>query len=299
MKVVSIIASFRNEEKNVRIFSEKVHSAFKKYKNLSYILYFINDYSNDNSAQIIKSLCKKNKNIKLISFAQNYGGAITMSYGLRVVSEKNYLTVIDCDMQDPISFIPKYLTRMLKGKKREREVVSFVRKKREDFLFQRFYSYIGYLFLNLISPKNNKIIINSGNFKIISPEVVRRMKKDNFKLQWWHYFANKHALINTRVYYKRSKRIYGENHFGFFTPFVWFYYLIGISYFKKGFYLFNAFASIFILIIAFIFCRSIFILFIYFEAIFLLLVIIILEFYIPKKINIRNLRYKVKEKINF
>ena len=49
MKLLSIVFSFRNEEKNIPELIERISSALKKLNNWKFELIFVNDDSDDNS----------------------------------------------------------------------------------------------------------------------------------------------------------------------------------------------------------------------------------------------------------
>lgn len=68
MKKICIIASFRNEEECISKFIEKIDEAFRAFSNLSYRILFIDDFSTDNTKQIIIDKMKRNNQISLISF---------------------------------------------------------------------------------------------------------------------------------------------------------------------------------------------------------------------------------------
>ena len=53
MKLLSLVFSFYNEEKNLNELIVRVSEAIKKLKNWDYELIFINDDSNDNSEKIL------------------------------------------------------------------------------------------------------------------------------------------------------------------------------------------------------------------------------------------------------
>ena len=127
-KKIDIIASFRNEEKNILEFTKRIKNSFKKFKNIDYKLIFIDDFSNDLSNYLIKKLIKKNRKIKLISFKKNYGGSPSIQTGFDFVGNKCYATVIDCDLQDPPELIAKNFSKI-----ENNETIHFVRKRRDDF----------------------------------------------------------------------------------------------------------------------------------------------------------------------
>ena len=64
MKLISLVFSFRNEEKNLEELVNRVTTALQKVNNYSYELIFVNDLSEDSSERILENLQKKisNKN---------------------------------------------------------------------------------------------------------------------------------------------------------------------------------------------------------------------------------------------
>ena len=66
-KILSIISSFKNEEESINYFVKAIDIEFKKYKELDYKIYFVNDFSTDRSEEKIIKLMKNNKKIILAS----------------------------------------------------------------------------------------------------------------------------------------------------------------------------------------------------------------------------------------
>ena len=118
--------------------------------------------------------------------------------------------MLDCDLQDP----PGAYSEFFKNKKFQ--TIHFVRKKREDSLFQRFYSRIAYLVLHFIS--GGKIIMNS-NFFIIPP--VKKVKSSTEIYPFWHYLFTKYSTKSKIIYYIRKKRMFGSSHFTLFSFSPW------------------------------------------------------------------------------
>ena len=227
-KKISIIATFRNEEKSINKFISRINKSFRKSNNIDYKLIFIDDFSNDSSNSIIKKACIKNKKIKLITLKKRYGHNASVQTGFDHISDKNYAVVIDCDLQDRPELIAQNLLRIKKN-----QTIHFVRTKRDDPAFQKFYTKIAYLVLQFVS--NGKIISNSNYFKIITPNVVKEIKKNTEIDPYWHYLFTKHSLINKIVYYIRRKRIHGTSKFNLFSLNPWLTFFSAINYFKKSF----------------------------------------------------------------
>ena len=62
--LISIVFSFRNEEKNLKELIDRVIKSFSKCKGINYEMIFINDDSNDGSLEILKEM-KQNLPIKV------------------------------------------------------------------------------------------------------------------------------------------------------------------------------------------------------------------------------------------
>ena len=60
MKLISIIFSFKNEEKNLNELIKRIEASFSKINNCKYELIFVNDCSEDKSEEILLDLQKNN-----------------------------------------------------------------------------------------------------------------------------------------------------------------------------------------------------------------------------------------------
>ena len=82
MKLISLVFSFRNEEKNLEELVNRVTTALQKVNNYSYELIFVNDSSEDSSERILENLQKKFP-IKIINMTRNFGIAPCVLAGFR------------------------------------------------------------------------------------------------------------------------------------------------------------------------------------------------------------------------
>lgn len=296
LKKINILASFRDEETSIPIFMKRIENSFRKNKKIDYEIIFIDDYSNDGSLNILKKISKKNKKIKIVSFKKNYGGSDSISFGIKVANPKYFLCVIDCDLQDPPELISKYLIHI-----KNNELINFVRNKRDDGLFQRIYTSFAYTFLSLVSKK--KILKNCNYFKIIPPEIVKKIQKhiNNERWPYWNYFLLQRASKIKNIFYLRENRKHGLSKYGIFSLNPWITFMSGLLYFEKRF-------KIIFTIFNFISISSLYVAVLFFNFEFLnFLIILNILFYIlflfflnelkQKKKN--KINYQIKEKINF
>lgn len=117
MKKVSILIPCYNEEENVGPMSEAIVELFtKELPQYDYELLFIDNDSKDNTRPILREICAKNKKIRTIFNAKNFGQFNSPYYGILQTTGDCVISMV-CDFQDPIELIPKYLKEWESGYK--------------------------------------------------------------------------------------------------------------------------------------------------------------------------------------
>ena len=106
-KQISIVTPTFNEEKNIELLCEKIRDQLKKL-NYDYEHIVIDNNSSDNTVNILKKICLKNKNLKIIVNNRNYGHLKSPFYGLMQASG-DAVILMTSDFQDPIDLIPKLI----------------------------------------------------------------------------------------------------------------------------------------------------------------------------------------------
>ena len=112
--LISIIAQCYNEEVVIPQYYAEMNKLMKKMDYVDFELIFINDASKDRSLEIIKDLAKKDKRVKYISMARNFGREACAMAGF-AMSSGDYVTQMDIDLQDP----PELLIEMYDALKNE------------------------------------------------------------------------------------------------------------------------------------------------------------------------------------
>jgi dolichol-phosphate mannosyltransferase len=179
--------------------------------NVSYEIILVNDFSADNSEIEIQKACENNENIKGISLSRNFGQQIAMSAGMRYASGK-YVIIMDGDLQNPPSEIPRLYNEILKGY----EVVYTVSDNRNDFFDKLTSLFFWFILTKLFGVK---IVPNQLMMKIMNRAFIERY--------------NDYSEINRTVagiirditsYYqvlfiKNQTRKAGRSHYNFFKRF--------------------------------------------------------------------------------
>ena len=117
MKKISILIPCYNEEENVGPMSEAIVNLFTtQLQAYDYELLFIDNDSKDKTREILRDICNKNKKIKAIFNAKNFGQFNSPYYGILQTTGDCTISMV-CDFQDPIELIPQYIKEWKNGYK--------------------------------------------------------------------------------------------------------------------------------------------------------------------------------------
>lgn len=81
-----------------------------------YEIIFIDNSSTDSTKQLIRGICERDKNVKAIFNAKNFGQFNSPFYGMLQATGDCVICMV-CDFQDPVELIPQYVREWEKGYK--------------------------------------------------------------------------------------------------------------------------------------------------------------------------------------
>ena len=136
MSRISVLIPCFNEEENVVQMSEALTEQFvEKLPSYDYEIVFIDNNSTDRTRKLLRDICKKDRHIKAIFNAKNFGQFRSPYYGL-MQTTGDCTIMICCDFQDPPELIPAMVAEWEKGSKivvmqktnsEERKIMYFLR----------------------------------------------------------------------------------------------------------------------------------------------------------------------------
>ena len=100
MKKISVVIPCYNEGKNVINIYKELDKVSKMTKDFNLEIIYVNDGSRDNTIINLRNLAKKDRRVRYLSFSRNFGKEAAMAAGFKY-STGDYVTVMDCDLQDP------------------------------------------------------------------------------------------------------------------------------------------------------------------------------------------------------
>ncbi len=123
---LSVVLPVYNEEESLDLQYKAVINAVKKL-NRTYEIVFADDGSTDRSAEILKSIAKRDKNVKVVFFRRNFGQTAAMAAGIDY-SSGEIIVFMDSDLQNE----PEDIVRLLEKIEEGYDVVSGWRSNRQD-----------------------------------------------------------------------------------------------------------------------------------------------------------------------
>lgn len=203
---LSVIIPVFNEEKNIAPLLQRLLPVVKKYP---YEIIFISDGSTDKTEELIKNEGEKNKNIKLISFARNFGHQIALTCGYQY-AKGQIVVSMDADLQDPPEIIDEMIEKWKKGAK----IVYAKRNQREgEGWFKKTTALLFYRLINFLS--DIPIPIDVGDFRLLDREVVDFLNQLPERQRFLRGLVAWPGLPSDFVYFKRDKRFAGQTHYPF------------------------------------------------------------------------------------
>ncbi len=165
-KLLSLIVPCYNEEEALPFFHEETSKVLKEIEE-DYELILVNDGSKDKTLEVMKSLAKKDKHVKYLSFSRNFGKESAMYAGL-CNAAGDYVGFIDADLQHP----PILMKEMLKALKTgEYDCAACRRVDRSgDSKIRTWFSVNFYKIINMISDAH--MVDGAGDYRIMTREMA-------------------------------------------------------------------------------------------------------------------------------
>ena len=209
MKKISIVVPCYNEEENVEPISEAIISEINKLQNYTYELIFIDNCSTDKTREKLIQLCNKNKDIKAIFNAKNFGQFNSPYYGL--LQTTGDCTLLICaDFQDPVDMIPKFVQEWENGYK----IVIGVKNKSKENKIMYFLRSCYYKLIKKISDTEQ--IEHFTGFGLYDKDFIEVLRKLDDPTPFLRGIVAELGFQRKEIPYEQQKRRAGKTHNNFY-----------------------------------------------------------------------------------
>ena len=209
MKKISIVTPTFNEEENIERLCEEIKLETQSL-NYDYEHIIIDNCSTDRTLEKLKAISSKDKNVKIIVNARNYGHLKSPFHGI-LQTDGDACILMVSDFQEPVNLISQYIkkwedgAKIVLGEKNSSEENSVMFSLRKLF----------YNSLNKISE--TKLSINTTGTGLFDKEVINRLRKINDPYPYFRGLISEVGFDIETVKFSQPLRKFGVTKNNFFT----------------------------------------------------------------------------------
>ena len=225
MKKISILVPTYNEEDNVNnvvLILQNILS--QNLKNYDYEIVFIDNCSTDNTRNILTTLCEKNRNVKAIFNAKNFGVARSIFYGLTQTTG-DCTILIYADFQEPPELIPKLIEEWENGYK----IVIGKKNSSKENPIMYIIRLIYYKLIKYISEIEH--IDNFNGFGLYDKSFINVLRNLGDSEPYLRGIVAELGYKIKTITYQHQIRKFGKTHFNFYR--LYDHAMLGITSYSK------------------------------------------------------------------
>ena len=208
LPLISIVIPVYNEANNIEVLVKEIDTEIEKLKEkYEFEVIFINDGSTDKTYEIIASMAKSRKDVKLIDLSRNFGNQIAITAGVQESGGDAVITM-DGDLQHPPPVIPLLIAEWENGY----EVVEGKRigTRKQGFLKHILHSIFFYIMRHMSEIRLDK---NISDFRLLDRKVVGYFKQISERKRFVRGVISWMGFRKSYVEYQVQQRNYGDTSF--------------------------------------------------------------------------------------
>ncbi len=208
---VILIVPCYNEEEVLPLFYEEFKKTAELLKEFDLQVFFVDDGSQDRTLALIRQMAEKDKRVRYISFSRNFGKEAAIYAGLKN-ADGDYVALMDADLQDPPSLLPK----MLKAVREEGYDSAATRRvtRKGEPPIRSFFARCFYRLMNKIS--STEIMDGARDYRLMT----RKFKSAILEMSEYNRFSKGifgWVGFKTKwIEFENVERIAGETKWSFF-----------------------------------------------------------------------------------
>lgn len=213
MKKISILIPCYNEEKSLPALYTELKSLMDRMPLYDWEILFVNDGSKDKTLDLLNSLHTEDKRINYLNLSRNFGKENAMLAGFDYVTG-DCMVIMDADLQDPPSLIPKMIKYWEQGYK---DVYARRNNRGEESWMRRKLSLLFYKILD--STTRFDVLENVGDFRLLDRQCINALKKLR---ESERYTKGMFCWIGYRkkeIVFDRGNRVAGNSNWNFWSLF--------------------------------------------------------------------------------
>lgn len=226
MKTISVMLPTYNEEGNVKEIYEEIKNIFlNELSDYNYEIVFIDNKSKDNTRNIIREICKNDKNVKAIFNITNFGQFNSPFHAMCQCTGDCVVSMCS-DFQDPPEYIPQMVKEWEKGNK----VICMIKSSSKESKLMYFYRSCYYYLLKKMS--NIEQIRQFTGFGLYDASFVKILAQIKDASPFIKGIISEYAPDHIEIPYVQQKRKKGKSKNNFFS--LYDYAMLSFTSYTKG-----------------------------------------------------------------
>ena len=243
MKKIGVLVPTFNEEENVNLAYESITSVMtKELSRYEYEIVFIDNCSTDKTRELIRALCEKDKHVKSIFNARNFGYSKSQFYGLINV-DADAVMLIHADLQNPPELIPQFVEKWENGAK----VIIGIKKTSTENSVLWFLRSCYYKLIKKISEVEQ--IEHFTDYELLDRSFLDVLRTIQDPVPYLRGIVCELGFSVEKITYAQKKREHGKSYADFFKMYD--FAMLGITSYSKALLRMPTFIGVFAMFLAF------------------------------------------------
>lgn len=172
-KKISIVSSAHNEADNIELLCEQVKEVMSGWaEQYDYEHIILDNASTDETLPKLRKIAAKDKHVKVIVNARNFGHIRSPYYGM-MQGKGNAVIYMASDLQDPPELISEFIKKWQEGYPVVLAQKVCSKESKLFFCVRKFY----YWLLNLVNDSGAELVPNCTGFGLFDKEVIEQMRR--------------------------------------------------------------------------------------------------------------------------
>lgn len=212
-KLISIVSSCYNEEDSIIELYNRVKAQMEPLSNkYDYEQIFVDNSSTDNTANILRELAQKDKQVKIILNSRNFGHIRSPFWAL-INGTGDAVIFMASDLQDPPELIPQFIEKWEQGYK---YALGQKTQTEENFLI-KFLRNSFYYLINKLADDNTEMLNNCTGFGLYDKSIIDMLKTIDDTYPYTRGLIRDIGFEVALIPFTQPTRKYGKTKNNFYT----------------------------------------------------------------------------------
>lgn len=210
MRLISVVTACYNEEENVAELYKRVKEVFARLHDYNYEHIFIDNASQDGTVRVLKEIAAKDKKLKIIVNARNFGPIRSSHYGL-LQAQGDAVIQIVADLQDPPEMILDFINKWEEGYK----IVVGVKKESQEASWMFAVRNLFYRIIGTLSEVEQ--VRGFTGFGLFDKQVMDILRRIDDPYPYFRGLIADIGFLIAKIEYSQPRRWKGRTKHNFYT----------------------------------------------------------------------------------